>query len=538
MTATRGTETRLLDRRCFIFCLFVLGIVVLYPTTRLLFEVARHARFDAAVAGAGWAAIRNTLLISLATVVCAGFTGTALAFAFARYTFPGRDLLAAMAYLPFALPPLVGVLSFYYLIGRDGLLPRIAERVLVTNGVSLEGPLAILVIHTYSFFVFFYAMVSAAIENLDAAQIEAARTLGARRIRVMTRVVFPALRPAVLGAALLTFMSSTASFSAPYFFGRDFPMLSVRIFDERMQFHEAEALALTVILAAMSLMGLILFRSSPKRGTGASKGVRVPIRGRVARIAAPLFMWLFVLFLLTPHLCIAWMSFIDHRAWHAELIPTRFTLENFARLFQDPQSLAPIRNSLWMSVLAAFLTLAVAAPAGYLVGRKKPGSRLLYMIVMLPWALPGTVIAMNMIVAFNDPWLPLYNTVWLLPLAYFVRGVPLAARMAVAAIEPFDISLVEAARTLGASPAFCFLRVVGPLLAPTFVVAGALVLVTSLGEFVTSILLYMPANIPIAVKINMEWRGSVGAAFAYSMLLMVIVAAAFVVSRRLASRPI
>jgi ABC-type Fe3+ transport system permease subunit len=110
--------------------------------------------------------------------------------------------------------------------------------------------------------------------------------------------------------------------------------------------------------------------------------------------------------------------------------------------------------------------------------------------------------------------------------------------MAVAAIEPFDISLVEAARTLGASPTFCFLRVVGPLLAPTFVVAGALVLVTSLGEFVTSILLYMPANIPIAVKINMEWRGSVGAAFAYSMLLMVIVAAAFVVSRRLASRPI
>lgn len=535
MSARTPTSTRALDQRCFVFCLCILGLAVLYPTARLLFAAATHWRFDALLSGVGLAAIRNTFVISIATVLCAGLLGTVLAFALARYTFPGRDLLAALAYLPFALPPLVGVLSFYYLIGRDGLVPRFAERVLGLHHVQLDGPVAILLIHAYSFYVFFYAMISTAITSLDAAQIEAARTLGAGRLRIAARVVFPALRPAFVGAALLTFMSSVASFSAPYFFGHDFPMLSVRVFEERTQFHEAEALTLTLALAAMSLLGLVLFRSTPRSAASASKGVGVPIRGRVARVVAPLLLWASVLFLLTPHLCIAWMSLVDHRAWRTELIPTAFTLGNFTRLFQDPQTLGPIRNSLWMSAVAAFVTLAVAIPAGYLAGRKRRGGRLVYAVAMLPWALPGTVVAMNLIAAFNDPWLPIYNTVWLLPIAYVVRTVPMTARMAIAAIEPFDVSLIEAARTLGAPPAYCVRRVIAPLLLPAFAVAGALALVTCLGEFVTSILLYMPANVPIAVKINMEWRGSVGAAFAYSVLLMLIVSAVFAASRKLAS---
>jgi len=538
VTVSRPIDTRLLDRRCLIFCLLLLGIAVAYPTLRLLFEAVRNWQSGVIFSGAGWAAIRNTFVISLASVITAGIVGTSLAFVFSRFLFRGRDALAALAHLPFALPPLVGVLSFYYLIGRDGLLPQAAERLLGIADVSLEGPFAILIVHTYSFFVFYYVMVSASIENLDAAQVEVARTLGARRLRVLTQVVLPALRPALLGAALLTFMSSVASFSAPYFFGKDFPMLSVRIYNERMQFHDAEALTLTVVLAAISLLGLILFRSSRKTGGSASKGIRAPIRSRVARVMIPALLWMVIILLLVPHLCIVWLSFVDHRAWHTELIPTHFTLENFALLIEDPRCFSPIRNSLWMSALAALLSLLTALPAGYLVGRRRPGSRYLYLIVMLPWALPGTVIAMNMIVAFNDPWLPLYNTVWLLPLAYFVRGVPLSARMAIAAIEPFDASLIEAGRSLGASRRFCLIHIVMPLLAPAFVMAATLVFVTSLGEFVSSIMLYMPANIPIAVKINMEWRGSVGAAFAYSMLLMIIVAATFAAARRLAVRTI
>jgi iron(III) transport system permease protein len=189
-----------------------------------------------------------------------------------------------------------------------------------------------------------------------------------------------------------------------------------------------------------------------------------------------------------------------------------------------------------MSLVATLATLVIGLPAAYLIARHRPGGRLLNVVIMIPWALPGTVIAMNLILAFNSDWAPLYNTVWLLPLAYVVRNVPLLTRMAGAAIAPFDATLLEGARTLGASRTYAFRRVAVPLLAPAVVAAMAMVFATSLGEFVASVLLYTPANVPISVQINMVLRGSVGAAFAYSVLLMVLVAATFLFARRFMTR--
>ena len=536
MRSAQRPDTRALDVNLFVFCLLALGATVLYPSVRLLGQALANWESSAILGGAGYLAVRNTLLIAFASVITSGALGTGLALILSRYSFPGRDRLAVLAYLPFTLPPLVGVLSFYYLIGRDGLVPRVLERLTGVSGFALAGPVAILLIHTYSFYVFFYAMVSAALDAMDVSQVEAARTLGAARLRVFAKIVVPALTPALLGASLLAFMASVASFSAPYFFGQDYPMLSVQIFNERSQFHHGAALTLTVVLAIVSLLGLAIFRSSrPAPGVAASKGVRKVIHRRGARVLVAALLWVFMLLLLVPHATIAWLAFVDHHAWHTELIPSRFTLGNFAALLRDPQSFTPIRNSLWMSAVAAAAALATALPAAYLVARRRPGSRVVNLLVMIPWALPGTVIAMNLIGAFNDPWLPLYNTVWMLPLSYFVRGLPLLTRMAGAAIEPFDASLIEAGRTLGASPTFCFLHIAVPLLAPALAAATALVFATSLGEFVTSILLYMPQNIPMAVKINMEWRGSVGTAFAYSVFLMLLVGTTFLVSRRFAS---
>ncbi len=525
-----------LDRYVFLFTMAVLAAAVAYPSFRLVVDAFRLWRWDALVSGPGYEAVRNTVLIGIGSVLTSGVFGTALAFLVARCDVPGRRLLSTLAYLPFALPPLVGVLSFYYLIGRDGILPRTLEHAFGWHGVTLQGPAAILLIHTHAFYVFFYAMVSAALANLDPSLAEAARTLGAKPRRVAAYVTLPLLRPALAGAALLTFMASAASFSAPYFFGQDFAMLSTRVYSERMQFHQDTALTLTMALAAISLAGLVVFRAKRYPTRGASKGApRFDERRPARRWGVGIALWAVMALLLVPHATILWLAFIDHRAWQAELFPTHLTLANFTALIHDPRALVPIRNSLWMSALAAAVTLAVALPAGYLIGRRRPGARFVGLLSMLPWALPGTVVAMSLITAFNDPWLPLYNTIWMLPLAYIVRGLPMLTRMAAASIEPFDASLWEAGRTLGASPAYCLRRIVLPQIAPALAAATALVFVTSLGEFVASILLYLPANIPIAVQINMEWRGNVGIAFAYAVLLMTLVCAAFIASRRIAA---
>ena len=537
ITELPGRRPRIsIDRSALLYCLLVLGATILYPTIRLGLQAIFKWDVGVFESGHAWIAVRNTLFIGFGSVLGAGVFGTALAYALTRYSFPASRILGGLAYLPFTLPPLVGVLSFYYLIGKDGLISRFAEQVLGMPDVVLPGPWAILLIHTYSFYVFFYAMVGPALATLDQYQLEAARTLGASRARVFFRVTLPLLRPALTGASLLTFMSSCASFSAPYFFAERFPVLSVAVYTERSQHNQAAAVTLTVILALVSLLGILLFRSS-RAGTGSgSKGTPRPVASTQGRWLAGIAAWGAIALLLLPHLTILWLSFADYRAWNTELVPTVMTAENYTRLFSSPSALGPIRNSLWMSAVATLATLFVALPAAYLIARKRPGGRWLNIVVMIPWALPGTVIAINLIVAFNDPWLPLYGTVWLLPLAYFVRNIPLLTRMVGASLETFDGTLIEAGRTLGARKRYCFWHIIIPLVAPAVAAGAALVFATSLGEFVASILLYQPGNIPISVKINMEWRASVGPAFAYSVLLMLMVAGTFVFSRRFTSR--
>lgn len=514
-----------------------LAVVVLYPTTRLIFEALRNWDWSAVTQGIGFEAFRNTIVICFLSVALAGIVGTLLAFLVTRYSFPGRGPLSAMALLPFALPPLVGTLSFYYLIGIGGFIPRTLQHWFGGAEPSFQGPIAILVIHVYSFYVFFYAMVSVALEGMDVSQIEAARTLGASRWRVFWYVTLPMLKPALLGAALLTFMTSGASFSAPLFFGNDFPYLSVAIYTAQVNSKESVALTLTVVLAMISLLGVIMFRGRNAPTGSASKGTPRMLKSKGGRLLAGVAAWGSIGLLLMPHATIVYLAFVDHRQWATEIIPSAFTLGNFSELFTNPASWTPIRNSLWVSMSAAVAVLVIGLPTAYIIGRNRSGSRWLNILVMIPWALPGTVIGINLIKAFNDDWLPLYGTVYLLPIAYFVRNIPLFTRIVTASVTQFDATLIEAGRSLGASPWMCFVRIVIPLLAPSLAAALALVFASCLGEFVASVLVFMPANLPIAVQVYMEWRSAgIGPACAYSVLLMVMVTTTFFISRRFASR--
>jgi len=120
----------------------------------------------------------------------------------------------------------------------------------------------------------------------------------------------------------------------------------------------------------------------------------------------------------------------------------------------------------------------------------------------------------------------------LLPMAYFLREVPLMTRVATAAIQTFDVSLIEAARVLGASPWRAVVRVALPLLAPALLAGFSLCFTSALGEFVASILLFQPSNIPVSVRMYMDWRGDVGLSAAQGVLLVVLMGAALFVARR------
>lgn len=485
-----------------------------------------------------WRALWGSLWIAVASVALSALVGLPLAVLVTRYDFPGRRALTTILALPAVLPPLVGVVAFLFLYGESGFLARAVQAVcrLDRTPWRLEGAGAILLVHAYSMYVYFYLFARAGLLALDGSMLEAAASLGAGRWRTLRRVVLPALRPALAGGALLTAMTALASFSAPYVFGGGFRVMTTQIVSTRLNGENALAMVETVSLTGLALLALVMFRGA-ERQVGGSKGTPpapVPVRQRWLRRALAGLAWALAVILLLPHLTLLVVSFVPVGTWTTEAIPPAWTLRNYATLVRDPVRVRPLLNSLWLATAATLASVAISLLAGALVVRRRvAGRRLLETLLALPWAVPGTVFAIAIATAFSvhAPWagrVVLVGTVWILPLAYLVRNLPVTSRATLAGFRALDPSLDEAAASLGAGRWRTLWTVTVPLLWPSLVAGATLAFATALGDFVTSIVLYTYDTRPISLEILSSLRQSdVGVAAAYGVVLMGVSALVF-----------
>ncbi|HUP43269.1 MAG TPA: iron ABC transporter permease [Thermoanaerobaculia bacterium] len=499
-----------------------------------------------------WLALWRSLWTSVASVALAAAVGVPLAFLFERAEFPGRRLLGALVALPVALPPLVGVIAFLFLYGESGFVSRAVQAAAGLAGPPwrLAGAWAILLVHTYSMYVYFYLFTRAGLARLDPAHAEAAASLGAGRLRTLVRVTLPMLRPALAGAAMLTFMTALASFSAPYIFGGSFRVMTTQITASKLNGDDLAAQVETVTLAAVALAGLWLLtrmgglslRSAAVRGVAPSRRRIASAGGRSLTAAGA---WVFALVLLLPHATLVLISLVPPGTWTAQALPPVLDLSNYGAFLTEPARLKPVVNSLWMAAAATAgalaLGLAAARAAGGLTrgSAGRPGRRLLGRslegLLALPWAIPGTVFAIALATTFSVAApsagrFVLVGTPWILPLAYLVRSLPLTGRSALAGLAQLDPSLEEAAAALGAGRWRTLRRVVLPLLRPALAAGASLAFITGLGDFVVSVVLYTLDTRPISIEILSSLRvQDLGAAAVYGVLLAAASAAAFLV---------
>lgn len=490
-----------------------------------------------------WAALGRSLLVAGASVVLAALVGVPLAFVFARTDFPGRRILGALVALPVALPPLVGVIAFLFLYGESGFVPRLLMRVLdlEKSPWRLHGLGAILLVHTYSMYVYFYLFTRAALARMDGASLEAAASLGAGAWRTLWRVTIPQLYPALLGAALLTFMTALGSFSAPYIFGGGYRVMTTQIVASKVSGEIARANLESVALAVVALLALIAVRALQASMVDATSAHGVaPRPRRIARpgvrLAFAILGWLLALVLLLPHLTLMLISLVPSGTWTTEILPPVLDFGNYRELATEPERLRPMFNSLWMATVATFGAVAL----GLLTARRARATRgrmgdALEALVALPWAIPGTVFAIALAATFSvsQPWFGRFlwiGTPIILPLAYLVRVLPITGRAAIAGLRQLDPALEEAAWSLGASRARGFFRIVLPLMRPVLAAAVGLSFITALGDFVVSIVLYTYETRPISIEILSTLRSqSFGVAAAYGVMLMLLSAAAFLI---------
>jgi iron(III) transport system permease protein len=488
-----------------------------------------------------WRALWGSLWISIASVMLAAALGLPLAVLFARYDFPGARILGALAALPAVLPPLVGVLAFLFLYGETGFISLLVQRL---TGMQeppwrLEGAGAVLLVHAYSMYVYFYLFARASLASLDASLLEAAASLGAGRWRTFRRIVLPQLYPAIIAAALLTFMTSLGSFSAPYIFGGGFRVMTTQIVATRLNGDNELAMVETIALTLLALAALALFRGTraPDAPASGRKGIApapVVLRSRAVRLGVTVLAWMLTAVLLLPHLTLLLVSFVPVGTWTVEPLPPVYTLQNYVTLLHDPVRARPLVNSLWLALVATAASVGIAVAAGILSVRQRVrGGRWIEALLALPWAVPGTVFAIAIATAFSvhAPWVGrfiLVGTAWILPLAYLVRNLPITSRAILTGFRGLDPSLDEAAASLGASRGRTLRRVTLPLLRPAMLAGATLAFVTAFGDFVTSIMLYTYDTRPVSLEILSSLRSAdVGVAAAYGVVLMVVSAVVF-----------
>ena len=528
----------------------ILAWLVVYPILLVLVEGVHGAdgwtlRFVRLFAErpTEWRALWGSLWISLASVVLAAAIGLPLAVLFSRYEFPGVRLLGAVVALPAVLPPLVGVLAFLFLYGETGFVSLLVQRLfrMVDPPWRLEGAGAVLLVHGYSMYVYFYLFTRAALASLDVSLLEAAASLGAGRWRAFRRIVLPHLYPAIGGAALLTFMTSLGSFSAPYIFGGGFRVMTTQIVATRLNGDNELAMVETIGLTLLALAALVVLRGThapdaPGTGSKGTAPARVVVRSRRARAGLAGIAWTLAGILLLPHLTLLVVSFVPIGTWTVEPIPPVYTLKNYVTLFQDPVRARPLANSLWLAVVATTASVVVTLAGAILTVRKRvSGRRVIESLLALPWAVPGTVFAIAIATAFSvdAPWAGrfiLVGTAWILPLAYLVRSLPITSRALITGFRGLDSSLDEAAASLGAGRWRTLARVTLPLLRPALLSGASLAFVTAFGDFVTSIMLYTYDTRPVSLEILSSLRqADVGVAAAYGVVLMLVSAAVFAI---------
>lgn len=535
------------DRFVYLLALPLVAILLIYivfPMFATLFTSFGDggAAYRDFTDGSSQRALALSVGISVVSVLTSAIVGGGLAVLLTRFDFPGRAALRVFALLPMALPPLIGSLSFYYLYGPSGIVPRALASVTQTpaDAFAFDGVAGVLLVHTLTMYPYFYLSVSAGLAGSDASLEEAAMNLGADRLTMWRTVLLPMLTPAIVSGALLTFMVSMASFTAPQFYNVN--TLTMRIVASKTSGNYELAAAQSVVLSVVSITFLLLMRwyQNRRMTRSASKGTPQALKvvvGALPRTLAAVGSVLVVLILVAPVATILLLAFTVDGTWTIQILPPQYTLTNFIEIFTDPKSMRPLLVSTQMSALAMVASVLVGTLTAWVVARwKGRGAGVLDVMIMLPWALPGTVVGINIVTAFASPTpfnlgQVFIGSLWILPLAYFIRFVPLVFRNAAASLAQIDPSVEEAAQNLGAGPWSTLRTITLPLMARGVLAGALMAFVQGFGEYVASVVIYPARYAPLSVEIyNRQYANELGSAFAYGSLQMLAILVVLIIS--------
>jgi iron(III) transport system permease protein len=474
-----------------------------------------------------YSSLINSLYLSTLATSGALLVGTALAFAVTRFPLPGKIFIRAAANLALLSPPFIGAYSWVVLFGRMGLV----NRALSTFGWTLPtiyGWRGILLVFVAQYFPFVFLLVSAALRSVDQSIEDAALSLGSPPRRAFRTAILPVITPSLTAGALLVFMGTMADFGTPMIIGeglRTLPTLMYGEFMNELGGNPAMASTLGSLLILVNTVALMAqryyaFRKAYNVVCIQPLMLRRISRGRRLFLAG--FAYAVVGVALIPSATIIISSFMPTKG---PVMYAGFSLQSYQIIFHMvPRAIA---NTFGLTALAVLLDVLLGVLVAYLLARRRSAAHaLLDALIMLAYAIPGTVVGVGLIVVYNRPPVILTGTWIILLVSYFIRHLPYPVRSCTAMLQQIDIRVEEASVSLGVPPFRTFLKVTIPLMFPAILSGAALSWMTTIGELSSSILLYSGPWATMSVAIFTEvFSNHFGTA---SALASILIAAAFV----------
>ena len=471
----------------------------------------------------------NSLVVSAVSTVLTVSIAGVLAYAVTRTTIPGKRFVSLMSLLPLISPPFLVSLAFILLFGRNGVVTR----ALGIDG-SIYGFHGIVAAQVFTFLPQAYILLANVLGNIDTSLEEAAENLGAGLVTTLGRVTLALARPGLASAALIVFILCMTDFGNPILIGGRYNVLATEIYAQIIgmnDFPAAAVMSVVLLVPCLLAYGANTYVVGRRSYVTLSAGARATLRPTPPAVRWPLFAVSLGLALTVAaiYALIPLGSLV--RFWGAD-----WTLSLAHYAFRSTAEGAwPIVNSVKLAVLSGIIGTVLALATAYVIERKRPpGARAIEALSLLPAALPGTVIGVGYIIAFNVPPLLLTGTVWVLVTSVVFWKFPVAVLAAINTLKQIDPAIEEAAVSLGAGTVRTFTRVVLPLLSGTAFSIFIYFFVNGMVTVSAVIFLIYPGfNLgSVAILAQVE-NGYPGVACALGTIILVIVIGAVLLLRAL-----
>ena len=516
--------------------LLLLVVFVVWPVLRVLvasltgptgLTLAHYAEFFSS-----WRLVRilvQSLVVSAVSTVITVAVALVLAYAVTRTDIPGKRFVSLMSLLPLISPPFLVSLAFILLFGRNGVITQALHL-----DWSIYGFTGIVVSQVFTFVPQAYLLIANVLGNIDVSLEEAAENLGAGPLTTLRRVTLSLARPGLASAALIVFILCLTDFGNPILIGGRYNVLATEIYAQVIGMSNfAAGTTMAVVLIVPCLVAYLVNAAwvGTRSYVTVTAGARVPARPIPPALRWPLFalsggvgLFIAVIYALIPLGSVV-------RLWGGDW---SLSLRHYA-FASSAEGAWPIWNSVKLAALAGVIGTVVALVTAYVVERKRPpGRRAIEALSLLPVALPGTVIGLGYILAFNVPPLLLTGTIWILVTSVVFWKFPVAVLAGINALKQIDPAIEEAAVSLGAGSVRTFTRVVIPLLTGAAFSIFVYFFINGMVTVSAVIFLTYPGfNLGSVAILNQVENGYPGVACALGTIILAIVIGAVLLLRTL-----